>query len=130
MEYYTTKSDFDYFCKRGQYWIKFWGLLEWDVDYIFDRDREENENIAYCISNLTGRAATIGLCINWGITKPTKTQIDRAAFHEVGELLMSPVNILSKERFVTEDMIDDARHAVLRRLENKFCESSAGPKKH
>jgi hypothetical protein len=126
MEYYTTKRDFDYFCKRSRFWIKYFGLLDWDVDYDFDK--EKGDHVAYCVSNLEGKAATIGFCRDWDETKPTKKQLDLAAFHEVCELLLSPLNILSKERFITESRVDEARHSIIRRLENTLLESSAGPK--
>ena len=119
MEYKTTKSDFDYFCKRAQFWIKYFHVFDWDICFYFNRDEEAQfDQLAYCISNLDGRAATLGFCCNWQETKPTKKQIDLAAFHEVWELILSPLNILAQDRFVTESRIEEARHSIIRRLEN------------
>ena len=131
MEYYTTKGHFDLFCRRSRVWIKYFGLLDWDVDFFFNKNEEEQgEQLAYCMTNLDGRAATLGLCHNWHETQPTRKQINLVAFHEVCELLLSPLNTLSKERFITESRIDEARHSVIRRLENTILESSVGSKKH
>lgn len=131
MEYQTTKSDFDYFCKRARYWIKYFGLLEWDIDFFFNKNEEDQgEELAYCIANLEGRAATLGLCHAWQETKPNRKQLNLVAFHEVCELLLSPINILSKARFITESRIDEARHSIIRRLENTILESSVGSKRY
>ena len=129
MEYFTSQKDFDFFCKCGRSYLKYYGLLDWDVDFVFNTDPEDQDDrLAYCFADLSGKAATIGLCVDWKQTKPTREQMDLSAYHEVCELLLSPLNILAKERFITESRIDEARHSVIRILENTHLVNLPFPK--
>lgn len=111
----TTKEQFQLFKKECEKWIKFWGLTEWSMYYY--HEKLGSESFAQCCWNLNGRVASITL--NTHIDED-KNQWDykKSAFHEVCELLLSELDGLIRDRFVSKSHIDIAFHAVIRRLEN------------
>lgn len=114
--YKTTEEDFELFKSECQKWIDFFGLKSWEV---FHSHQNLNDNAAWCLFNdLKERLVRIGLAVNWDDTEPTKHAVRLAAFHEVCEVLIFRLFDLAISRYSTEDQLLEARHELIRTLEN------------
>ena len=116
----TTKKDFKLFKKECKKWIEIFGLKDWE--FCFQHECVEFEgNQASCVSNVAGRLASITLFEDWGecggISKHT---IRLAAFHEVCETLLAPLNACAQSRYISAVEIEESGHAIIRRLENSL----------
>ena len=110
--YKITGKQFDVFVKEAEKWIKEFGLIGWEVFY----NHAEIEGFASCHSDLNTRTATITL----NKTAPCKIsdiEVKRSAFHEVCELLLARFKILAKERFLSQEFLDEENHNIIRTLE-------------
>jgi len=118
----TTKTHFDIFKRECRYWIRRFGLGDWCVEFF--HEQWEGENMAGCAANLSGAVASLCLYRDWKDIAVTNSEIKRIAFHEVCELLVVRLEILAGARFVTKNEIIEARHGIIRRLENAFYEDT------
>ena len=50
--------------------------------------------------------------------EPYDGQVERIAFHETMEIMLSPLWTLAEKRSVTLDEIEQAKHTIIKRLEN------------
>jgi len=114
MTYKTTKKDFKEFKAECERWVDYFGLKDWEIVY---RSESDDECRGSCASDNTSRIAVIGLGKTFGDT-PEKNEIKRVAFHEVCELLLSPLRLYGEERFTTESAMASSRHNIIRTLEN------------
>ena len=78
---------------------------------------ESTENRATCFVSLDDKYCKITIDPIWECV-PTDDLINKAAFHEVAELLLAPIVGLGKERFVTERQFSEAGHTIIMRLQN------------
>ena len=111
--YETSDADYSYFQKRFQHWAGFYGLHEWKI--YFKHEDIENAYAYICISAI-GRCCTVYLAINWP-QKPLKEKLDESAFHEATHLLLGKIDILSRDRYISEDQINNEIHGIVRILE-------------
>lgn len=115
----TTNKDFELFKKNVNHWVKFFGLNNWKIYLVHEDTQKELDAGAWCSWNVEGRAATIGLSIDWGNhTIPTPYEIKRMAFHEVCEMMLAPMNDLAASRLWDQYSYDSEKHNVIRILEN------------
>lgn len=117
----TTAEHFALFKSECDQWIKRWGLLDWDIIYTHV---DLNTDLARLKSNYTGKNAVISLGINWEeeYSPITTYQIKKSAFHEIMELLLAEYDAIATSRCINEDEVNNARHTVIRRLENVVFE--------
>lgn len=108
-----TKTHFEYFKKRCQYWVDVFGLKNWHLFY--SRHCEKSTNVAELPSNLSGYVATIFLNreSNWPVTKDT---LDYSALHEIVHLTLSRYRANANARFVQECDIAEAEEEAVRTL--------------
>ena len=106
-----TNDDFETFKKECEFWIDFFGLSDWKVIYEFKRI---NDAFACCYSDSIGRCATISL--NNGEHEYI-TDIKKAAFHEVCELMLSDMHAYLSD-FYSEGVCQQQTHYIIRKLEN------------
>ena len=118
MPYKTTKKDFEVFKAECRKWVKYFGLLDWDVSY---SNYREDGCRGSCSADFGGRLCTINLAKKWDY-KPKKSELKRIAFHEVCELITAPLCIWAENRFSTQTAIDSANHYIIRILENTVFE--------
>ena len=111
----TSKKDFERFKKEFLRWVDIFGLKDWEIN--FDR-RFIEKGFAECATSLTGRIATITL------TTELKNEVDIKCFnpedsgkHEAIELLLAPLEINARYRYVSSDEIEEATHTIVRILE-------------
>lgn len=113
----ATKKDFDYFEKRCDFWISFWGLYDWEAEYFF-KDMEGKQG--KCILITTGRTCDIFLSSAKGMftdNYPMSYHMDRAAFHEVCHVLLDPL-IDQAVSVLQYDTVEPSIEGIIRRLEN------------
>ena len=113
--YKTTKADFTDFKDECDRWIAYFGLLDWEVCYTHDGDSDDAR--ATCYPDYEGRIAILTLGTKWTM-KPENNEVKMIAFHEVCELLLSPLSLAADSRYTTKDTIIAAIHSIIRRLEN------------
>ena len=113
----TTAKHFEVFQKEVLYWINKWGLHQWEIAFTHKLlDGNIRASISY---NQSGRVCTLFLNSEWDcdIRPPTNAEMKVSAKHEAIELLLADVHAIGKSRWVTEDELVAAHHALVRRLE-------------
>ena len=115
----TTKKHFEIFKIETKKWIQNFGLTDWNVYYSHDK---LNGLKAQCKYNLVGRVATLLLSTEYtddNIECNLRQDIKIAAFHEVCELLLGPLESMVDQRYALgADDVEEERHRIIRRLEN------------
>ncbi len=111
----TSKKDFQLFVKECNKWIKIFGLLEWQIHH--EHSNEYKDDRAWCRYHHTAKIATFGLTINWSY-KPSASEIELCAFHEVMELFLAGLDYMAKRREFDENMIIAETHRIIRTMEN------------
>ena len=122
MNYKITKAHFDIFKKECSKWIKYFGLLDWEVNI-----REEKRKVNYLAQtsvSFHNRIATIKVVKDWRQFETTNKEIKKTAFHEICEVMFYNVRYLAEARFLTENEIDPEIHKLIRILENTVFEES------
>ena len=106
---------FEIFNTEVDYWVNYFGLLEWEVHTEFEDDQSL---LGWCSTQQESRICVIGLNKTWN-EEPTEYRVKQIAFHETCELLLSELRMATYERFhMDENHIDRVTHSVIRRLEN------------
>jgi hypothetical protein len=113
----TTNKQFALFEKEAQRWIDFFGLK--DVEVFFQHDEGLENSRASFQHQPVDRMAILYLSPDWDDMTPTDDLVRKTAFHEVCELLLSPLALVAESRYnVNPTDVEDAIHSVIRRLEN------------
>jgi len=122
MNYKINKKQFKMFEKECSKWIKYFGLLDWEVNI-----REEKRKVNYLAQtsvSFHNRIATIKVVKDWRQFETTNKEIKKTAFHEICEVMFYNVRYLAEARFLTESEIDPEIHKLIRILENTVFEES------
>ena len=116
----TTPKHFALFKKHVYLWLDHFGLKDWEIIIEHDIQADCADALAACSIDLPARFCNIYLNPDWD-NPVTEELLKNSAFHEVCELLMGPLNILAKAKYIREDEIDSARHAIIARLYNSIA---------
>lgn len=120
-----TSEHFSVFEAEVKKWINTFGLHGWSVK-ILHTSIENDDALAWCNAQYDQRIATICLPKIWDAhreaNEPTDKFIRKQAFHEVCELLVHRLWYLGKCRYVDESEFEEARHEIIRILENVLWE--------
>lgn len=111
----VDKKHFEIFKEECNLWVQRFGLVNWRISYEFHKI---NGALGLCATFCCDRVAAISLSTEFEDTDNLNNDIKKTAFHEVMELMISPLNACAKSRYITESEIDEARHDIIRRLEN------------
>lgn len=111
---------FEIFVEECKYWIKFFGLHGWEVNYVFVEDVSSRAWV--CMEDLEDRLILVGLANSWDI-RPDAKNLRRSAFHEICELLTMRYFLLAKERNSDIKDIIEENHYVIRTLENSVFQA-------
>ena len=114
MSYKTTKKDFKEFKAECEKWVGYFGIKDWEITYRSDNDGDCRGS---CASDYASRIAIIALGREFSDI-PERLEIKKVAFHEVCELLLSPLRLQGEDRFVTKNEMESSRHRIIRVLEN------------
>jgi len=109
----TTKSQFNEFKKEAMYWIDYFGLKNW---YVYFENVELEGNRAECSFDKPNGIACIRLNTEFQVSMDSN-EIKLCAFHEVCELMLSELTLMSASLFNNEH-VSEKIHDVIRRLEN------------
>lgn len=111
----TTKANFALFVSECEKWIEIFGLKSWEIKFRHETSRKGS--LASCDADLANKVVWMYLSKKWDV-KITDKRLKQSGFHEACEILMSPLDINAKARFVAEHEITEARHGIIRTLEN------------
>lgn len=112
----TTPEHFEIFKQECEKWIEIFGLKDWKIEF---RHEEHLDNTTASLwASSVDRLAVIYLDPDWKHQEITPEALDLSAFHEVCELLIAPLTICAKARYVSEDEIMEGGHYIVRTLEN------------
>lgn len=121
----TTKVHFELFKKECEFWINYFGLKGWRVEYFH---RKLDDARAECGWSVSGRIATISLSTEWmevDGTIITEERIRVSAFHEVCELLLARFTMMAKNRIANhDDSVNEESHNIIRILENTIFKNT------
>lgn len=105
----THEKDLKIFSDHCEYWIKKFGLFDWDWRCAIDDDDDStNANV---LLNPDGRKAYISLCTN----REDVITIEQLAKHEVCEILLADVGLML-EKYYPRQIVDDEIHKIINRL--------------
>lgn len=110
--YPVNKRQYELFKKECQKWQKFFGLLDWKIEFVF----EPTDCLADIHWNTEGKNATVRLSTKWNLP-PVDNGIRQTAFHEICEVLLAPLSdfgYLGANRHPVNTEV----HSIIRRLEN------------
>lgn len=115
----TTKKDFNFFVECHKKWCDKLGVKEWSIHYDHDDTRGAYAKTYWKLSEAV---STVVLGHEWNdLRKKTNDEIDKLALHECLHLVLAPLVAEAESRYTYEDMILQAEHAIIRRLENIIC---------
>jgi len=112
-----------YFEKKvNHYFFKVFKLYDYELAIDSQKDPDSRAS-AYWYKKRNG-AQIITICWSkeWINDIPTKKEVDKVAFHECAEALLSELDQLIKDRYIQKVEIQAAIHRVIRRLENSIFE--------
>lgn len=116
----TTKDQFELFKKECEFWIDYFGLKGWRVEYSHKKTVDEAR--ADIIWNCAGRIATITLNTIWVDEDRcviTNDNVRRSAFHEVCELFLARLNMMANGKIDNQPHdVNEETHNLIRTLEN------------
>ena len=112
----TTAKDFKLYQEYCHNWQVKLNLQHYAIAFIHDNSRPDTD--AWVLADSENGIASVGLTIDWD-AKPTRQDLDRAACHEMLELLHWEIRNLLSAIFCNE-VINRKLHNVIRPLENLF----------
>lgn len=116
-----NEINIEYFKERvNHYFFNVFHLYDFELEIVEEEGDESYRARTYWYPVEDGAGSiTIAYAKEWINEKDLKLdEIDKIAFHEVVEALLSELNQLIRSRFVSRKDIPNAIHRVVRRLEN------------
>jgi hypothetical protein len=120
----TTKEDFEFFSKWFfHYAYEVLHLARWTIRTFHEASTElrKNQAQAWVITDIKERIARASLNTEWIHRKRYRTQeeLKNDAFHEAGEILLSPLTDIALEYAPVNKKVDikDACHEIINTLE-------------
>lgn len=104
-----------YFENRVLHWQVYFGLIGWKYcfKHFVDHYTLARVSVDHC-----ARAIEVGVNLLFPhYERPTKYNIDRSAFHETMEILLSGIEHSLKSK---NDTLDETVHGIIRTLENSI----------
>jgi len=114
----TTKADFEVFKAECEKWIQRFGLVDWSAFFHHKTPEARKPGLAHVWYNVMSRRCDFYLPKQWSDEPVTTLQVERCAFHEVCHILVATLVSCAEARYVSQAEIDEAEHAIIRRLEN------------
>ena len=121
----TTKKQFEVFSKEVRKWAEYFGLKCWEIYTLQAEPEEAGSCVSWAYVDKLARNATICLATEWPDSTPlTDYELRRAAFHEIAEVMLGPLQCLAGSRTVTAEEIESECHIIIQRLTNTVWEDS------
>lgn len=121
----TTVGQYAFFVEQCKVWIEYWGLKDWNVDYV--HAPAVLDDGSQPLSHVTTSGVDKYCIVSFNTYCPESILDDKelmsAAFHEMAELLLMDFWLLAVQRFdMSEDQLTEAGHAIIARLSNAVFE--------
>ena len=113
MTHKLTEKQFKSFESEVEYWLEYFGILDWQVLVLFEKIDDARGD---CTFNIPGKIATIRLSKEWNYP-PKGFDVEKCAFHEVCELLLCQLTVFSNF-FIKDSIVEEQTHYIIRTLEN------------
>lgn len=112
----TSAEHFEAFQRAAKAWQERLELHEWRIYFNHGCPEDFYSQVHYRTGS---RIATIGFARKWDALRPlTEEEIVLLARHEVCHLLTADLQAVAKERYASEQQIDDAEEILVRRIEH------------
>lgn len=120
----TTPEEFEWFKMECTYWVKKFGITQWQIFFQHAESKADKDFAAWAITNYTNRSVVLGLGLDYHDSGEREFNISRDAFHEVCELLLNDVVVIAKMDIsqMQLDELTKSTHEVIRVLENTVWE--------
>jgi len=110
-----SKAEFDLFIGWHKHYLKEFGQIAWNCEYVF-------QNVDNCYAktfyNLHNKTATVYFSKDWPeVVEFSTEKVQRTAKHEVQHLITARLYIVALDRFCNKDEIDDAEEELVRLLD-------------
>lgn len=119
-EFHLTDEHMAIFRDAVREFIPEYGMTDWNFDFEW-LDDPDNQALAEVETLSADRVALFRLNKVW-TEKPTGYHLKRIAYHEVLELLLSPLRWVANASWLPADakpiLLNTEAHAIIRRLEN------------
>ena len=103
------------FKKEANYWLNYFGLLDFDVQIKISENNEEC--LAFVIVSHPNKIVVLKISKLWDELSDLK--IRETAFHEVCEVLLSRLRSLACGTF-SDEVVDETCHSIIGRLQNSI----------
>lgn len=108
-----------YFKYRVKYYFEFFQLGDFELTFTETKDDDVRGEAWWHDFNTSSNVVTVCYNKKWINKKQTtREEIDKVAFHETIEILLSELQAVARERFIVDRDIVSATHRIIRRLEN------------
>jgi len=114
----TTDKHFEMFVKECKHWIDYWAMKQWRIEFRHgDFVEDTRANFEYHWASMS---AYIALEEYWeGCVEVTDREIAEVAFHEVAEIMLSPIAQVASDH-CNEFDYNQKVHSIIRRMENSI----------
>lgn len=118
----TTAAQFKYFQNRVAIWAKDYGLNHVRIHTVLQRnpdfdDDEVDDSLAWAHYDAESSLAIIGLNTELDRADSNQKSLDRAALHEVWEVILWPIREMLGDRGYKFSEINAVVHNIIRRSE-------------
>jgi len=111
------KTEIEYFKRCAKYWYNYFHMTNWCLQV--ECLNLEEPAFAMFQGSIPDMHGVITLNQSWPIHMISNLELDRVAFHEVCEMLIYPLTVISEQRFnVIPEGITREVHSIIRVLEN------------
>ena len=125
MSYPTTKKQYEIFLTEAARWIDFLGLYDWRITFVHEEWKGHTNVRGWATADWPNGVVTIGF--NKKLEeKITDEEVRTTARHEILELLLWPMYEVATDRYTTPDIINTARHKVIRTIESALDRLTSG----
>jgi len=115
--YKLEERHFDYFVDCGKAYVRFYGLIDWEVHWFFREGTPDSPKACMEVSDFENRLASISLFDEFD-SRPDESYLNRVVFHEVQELFICNLHALAISRDWDPLEYDKETHRIIRVMEN------------
>lgn len=111
-----TEYHFDYWVECCRAWVKYFGLIQWEIHYSFQEASEDSPKASCSVEDFENRLVVLYLFNDFD-SEPKAGYLNIVAFHEVMELFLSDIHMLAISREWSALEYDKEHHRIIRTLE-------------
>ncbi len=100
----VSEATFKFYCRKVRYWLKQFGEIGWTVYF----SQEAIGEYAAAEVRVEAHARGLTFVLPLSMEDTSRRSVDHSAIHEVTHAVVTPLETLAKNRYATEEQIDDA----------------------